>query len=197
MHIQYGLCNVAIDVSTRLFFIACVIAALSNLIYTYRHYANLSDRKKIRWILFGLIVGILPFILLGVIPQMIISQGLIDEEFIILFSSVIPFTFAISIVRYKILDIDVLINRSIVYTMIMLLLLGFYATFLSLSILLIGFLTPQTSIITSIGVVVLFVFIIDLSDIVVNRINSLIPVQKIGFLTIDPVSQQLQAISVN
>lgn len=147
--------------STRLFFIACIVAALSNLIYTYRHYANLSDKKKIRWILFGLIVGIFPFILLWVIPQMIISQGLIDEEFIILFSSVIPFTFAISIVRYKILDIDVLINRSIVYTMIMLLLLSFYATFLSLSILLIGFLTPQASIITSIGVVVLFVFIFE------------------------------------
>lgn len=221
--------------STRLYFIACVIAALSNLIYTYRHYANLSDRKKIRWILFGLIVGILPFILLWVIPQMVISRGIIDEEFIILFASVIPLTFAISIVKYKILDIDVLINRSIVYTMIMLLLLGFYATFLSLSILLIGFLTPQASIITSIGVVVLFVFIfepirtaiqkfvdklfyrnqyhfrksihqifeeiknslsiMDLANILVNKIDSLIPVRKIGFLTVDPVSQQLQAIA--
>lgn len=99
----------------RLFMILCIVSGLIIFIHSYKTAESEPERKKLRWILFGFVIGPLGFISLWVIPQAITSYGLIPEEFIILLMTAIPLTFAISIVKYHALDIDLIIKRSIIY----------------------------------------------------------------------------------
>ena len=48
-----------------------------------------------------------------------LSYGLVPEEVMLLASGAIPVAFGISIVRYHIMDIDLLLGRSVVYTVVM------------------------------------------------------------------------------
>ena len=66
------------------------------------------------WVILGLGIGPLGFIFLWQIPQVLTSVALVPEEVILLISALTPLAFAISIVRYHILDIDIIFNRSTV-----------------------------------------------------------------------------------
>jgi signal transduction histidine kinase len=95
----------------------------------YRSYStaqSLIERKKLRWILFGLVVGSAPFLFFWVLPQ-IFGPPWISETAFIFLLLIIPITFAISIVRYRLMDIDVVLNRSVVYGIVIASLLVVYA----------------------------------------------------------------------
>ncbi|NOX17901.1 MAG: HAMP domain-containing histidine kinase, partial [Chlorobi bacterium] len=96
-------------------------------IYTYFSTVEEYERKKLRWIMFGFSVSLIGFLILWVIPSLVFSNGLVPEEFLLLLVLFIPVTFAISIVRYRLLDIDVIIKRSIVYSAVIGLLIIVYA----------------------------------------------------------------------
>ena len=65
-----------------------------------------------KWILYGLTVGPLSFILLWTIPIILMGKSLVPEELVMVLISIIPITFAISIVKYHVMDIDYLINEG-------------------------------------------------------------------------------------
>ena len=58
------------------------------------------------------------FILLWTLPIILTHRSLVPEEIVLILISVIPITFGISIVKYHIMDIDYLINRSVVYSLV-------------------------------------------------------------------------------
>ncbi len=91
------------------------LTGIVNFVISYEKTTAGSDRKRIRWILYGLIFGPAPFVLLWVLPQALGYSPWIQEWIFKLCLLLIPATFAISIVRYRIMDVDVLINRSLVY----------------------------------------------------------------------------------
>jgi signal transduction histidine kinase len=95
----------------------------------YRSYStaqSLTERKKLRWILFGLVVGPAPFLFFWTLPQIFGSPWISETAFIILLL-IIPITFAISIVRHRLMDIDIVLNRSVVYGIVIGSLLVLYA----------------------------------------------------------------------
>lgn len=106
--------------------IVCVIAAITIFVYSFKISDSESDRKKLKWILFGLSVGPISFILLWTLPIILFQKSLVAEEIILIITSIIPITFAISIVKYHIMDIDFIINRSFVYAIVIGLLLVIY-----------------------------------------------------------------------
>ncbi len=109
-----------------------VLSTLFALFIQYRNYNStklLSNRTKLRWILLGYFVGPLSYIFLWVIPQRITTVGLIPEELVLILISFVPITFAIAIVKYKIMDIDLIVRRSIVYPITVFLLILIYVTF--------------------------------------------------------------------
>ncbi len=111
---------------SRIFLIVCVLAAITIFVYSFKTSKSDADRKKLKWILFGLSVGPLSFILLWTLPLILIQKSLVREEIILIISSIIPITFAISIVKYHMMDIDLIINRSFVYSIVIGLLLVIY-----------------------------------------------------------------------
>lgn len=110
----------------RVLMILCVIAGISLFILSYRRSRSVSDRKKIKWILFSLITGPGSFILLWVIPQAVINYGLIPEEAVILLMTLVPVGFAFAIIRHHIFNIDHIINRSLVYSILLALIAAVY-----------------------------------------------------------------------
>lgn len=102
----------------RLFFIACVTASLVVFIHSFIIIKARDQRKKLKWLLLGYLTGPAAFVMLWVIPQAFSGEGLLPEAVIIMLMTAIPVTFAISILKYHLLDIDLILNRSFVYTIV-------------------------------------------------------------------------------
>ena len=100
---------------TRWFFALCIIFGIGNFFHSYFHAKEEIDRRKLRWILLGLSIGPLVYVILWQIPQALVSKGLISEQAVLLALAVAPITFTIAILRYRLLDIDLIFRRSSIY----------------------------------------------------------------------------------
>ena len=133
----------------RWFFSACIIFGVVNLLHSYFTAIEELERRKLRWVVLGLGVGPLGFIFLWAIPYIILSRALVAADIIVLISAVVPVTFAISIVRYHVLDIDLIFNRGTVYTIVLGALLAIYALLVGVAAVVIGTFTVKASLIAS------------------------------------------------
>jgi serine/threonine-protein kinase len=99
---------------------------LGSLVLSYRYrYSTLAQRQQMRWVSIGTLGPLLWFVLFVVAPSFIpiLSSStfiaaafiLISRVFSIFLFLLLPFSITISIVRSKLFDIDLIINRSIVY----------------------------------------------------------------------------------
>jgi len=135
--------------STRWFFSACLITGVFLIIHSMIKAVEREERKKILWLMIGLIVGPLSFAGLWLIPQALGISALIPEDLILLITAIMPLTFSISIVRHHAMDIYLLINRSTVYITVVSILLGLYALIIALAMAVVDRFTTESSIITS------------------------------------------------
>ena len=85
------------------------------------------ERKRLKWLLWGLSVGPTPILFLTILPQPLLSRELVPEEYTIIFLLFIPFAFAISFIKHHVLDVEVVINRTTVYALVLVGLLTTYA----------------------------------------------------------------------
>jgi signal transduction histidine kinase len=95
-----------------------VFLSIFCLIISYRKTALEEEQAQIKWIFYGLFVGLGPFILLSVLPQIFKANPLISEELATVFLVFVPLAFAFSIIRFKLMNIELVINRSIVYSIL-------------------------------------------------------------------------------
>ncbi len=144
----------------RIFFVICAVSSIVNFIHSYRVTQEGADRRKLRWILLGLLVGPLSFIILWVIPQVFAATSFVSEEIIHLLIAIIPITFAIAIVKYQIMNINLIISRATVNTIIFFLLNSIFAKLIGVFYNFVGGVSFSTSIIilsfTSIVIVIMY-----------------------------------------
>ncbi|HET7436983.1 MAG TPA: ATP-binding protein [Thermoanaerobaculia bacterium] len=94
-----------------IYFTLAVIA----LAFTYRKAAPVG-KKQIKWIYFGLVSGFLPFLAIYIIPYLLSgSVRPIFSTISILPLAFIPLAFAVSILRYKLWDVEVVIKETLAY----------------------------------------------------------------------------------
>ncbi len=139
----------------RFFFSLILLCAVAHFIHSYRTAESEPERRKLRWVLLGILIGPIALVMLWTGPQIILGRGLIPEEFVLLIVSSVPITFAISIVRYHILDIDLIFNRSLVYAIILGILLLIYALVVGVVAVVVGTITVRTSLLASAGAAIL------------------------------------------
>jgi hypothetical protein len=92
-------------------------------VYRYRKVSVPSQRRQTKWVVFGFVAGIMGFlglILLSatLLPALDASGLLVDligKLGINLVLLVIPISFGVAVLRYRLFDIDVIINRTLVY----------------------------------------------------------------------------------
>jgi len=110
----------------RIYLVVYVLLGFLVLYQTYKKLEFLEDRRKIRWIFWGIAVGTFPFIFLHTLPEVLFARRLVPEVVNYLFVSLIPVSFAFSILKYQAMDVDVVINRSLVYSLLTGFILGIY-----------------------------------------------------------------------
>jgi len=133
----------------RLLFACLMIFGIVNFIHSFIKAEEEAERRKLRWVILGLAIAPFSFIVLWQIPQILFSSAFVRGEVILLSAAIIPLTFTISIVRYHILDIDLIFNRSTVYVLVFTILLFVYSAIVATAAVLIGAFTIEASIIVS------------------------------------------------
>jgi PAS domain S-box-containing protein len=92
-----------------------LIVGIGHLVHTYLTTKRPGVRNQVRWLIWGLIVAALPWLLAYNIPYIAIGRPLLPLYLVILPLILIPITLLFSIARYRLMAIDTLINRSLVY----------------------------------------------------------------------------------
>jgi hypothetical protein len=103
----------------RIFVMTCIIIAITICIRTYKLSKTLQERKKLKWLLLGFFIGPFSFIIFWILPIILVGHELIPEALMLIFLVAVPVTFGIAIVRYHFMDIDLIIRRSVVYSIIL------------------------------------------------------------------------------
>jgi len=125
-------------------------------IYRYRHVSTPLERQQTKWVVFGFALGFAlefgPYVLTLIVP--LLKQP--DSLYSVLFNPdaggtpldfLLPLSFGVAILRYRLWDIDIIINRSLVYaTLTALLALIYFGLIISLQFLLRGFIKQDSPI---------------------------------------------------
>jgi signal transduction histidine kinase len=115
---------VAPMVISSLLMVAVVSGVVYALIYRYRHIASRQQRQQIKWVVYGL--GIMLSLLVATALPYFRSFALpastpyplwlaITEAIYLLSFAVFPVSLTIAVMRYRLYDIDILINRTLIY----------------------------------------------------------------------------------
>ena len=95
-----------------LHFAVLAVLAILAVYHSFRHPPTHLIRKQLRWVLSGLGLGLLPFLVFYAVPYLL---GLVPSrlaELTVLFQALVPLTFAYSVSRYKLMDFEVLLKKA-------------------------------------------------------------------------------------
>ena len=88
------------------FGLLALIGSVSSVVVRYRR-GNSLQRHQLRWFLFALVLAAIPFLLS--------NNSFLSNLLLILFVPLLPISIAIAVLRYRLYDIDLVINRALVY----------------------------------------------------------------------------------
>jgi len=216
----------------RLFLITSIVVAISICIYAYRSANEIEERKRLQWLLLGFFIGPFSFVIFWVIPIFLTGYSLIPESLVLIFLTAIPITFSIAIIKYHLMDINLIVRRSVVYTIILGIIILIYAGISSIITLFVSDINPAfPSVLTALAVVALLqpvkngvqkfvdkkffrieydyreeqkrflddiknIFDIQtLTELIVKRVDNLIPVEKIGFFELNNQNGRVRIIA--
>lgn len=111
---------------------------LFNLARATLHVSSNEERQKMYWVLWGLAIGALPYLILHILPQLLFSTYIIPEEFTTIFFLAVPVGFSIALLKYRLFDVELLINRTIVYAVLSFFILVGYGMIVLLVVSIIG-----------------------------------------------------------
>ena len=131
-------------------------------IYRYRYVSTLVQRQQTKWVVFGLTSNIV-LVVGALVPTLIFPQSLYPLAFPLIFiytAFIFLVTIGIAILRYRLWDIDVLINRTLVYgSLTALLALVYFGLIIGLQSLLHGLISQDNSVaivLSTLAIYVLF-----------------------------------------
>ncbi|MBT8386440.1 MAG: hypothetical protein KJO12_03425 [Ignavibacteria bacterium] len=140
----------------RIFLITCIVTAIIICIRAYRLSKTLQERKKLKWLLLGFFIGPFGFIIFWILPIILLGHELIPEAFVLIFLVAVPVTFGIAIIRYQFMNIDLIIRRSLVYSIILVIIILVYIGLTSIITLFVNDVNPAIpSVITALLVAIL------------------------------------------
>jgi hypothetical protein len=132
-----------------LLFLAWLGTGLFSQIYRYAYVSTPIQRQQTKWVMFGAtasLLGYIAFFLPGLLFQPFYEPGTVRVLYILIgvpvyyaFALLLPLSIGFSIMRYRLWDIDFLINRTLVYSLLTgLLFLVYFGLVISLQLLLSG-----------------------------------------------------------
>jgi len=147
-------------------------------LYRYRRVSSPRERQQTKWVVFGLampiVVNVIVTVLYLIFPMAALSGSLSSLAYNVFgacWPLFIPLSFGFAMLRYRLWDIDVLINRTLVYGALTVSLTGIYVGLvIGLSALLQGLISQENSVAIVLSTLAIFV----LSQPLRSRIQRLI-----------------------
>jgi len=113
-----------------LYLAACLISGFVTLIRALSHVRTITARRQLRWIAWGTALGAGTFALGYALPYVLGVEPSLPMELSAIPLSLIPLTYASAIVRYRLLDIEVIVKRALVYAAALAAMVAIYAILL-------------------------------------------------------------------
>lgn len=94
---------------------ACLLGALGVVVHALAHVRSVTARRQLRWIVWGTLLGGAPFAIGYAVPFALGRTPSVQMELLALPLGLIPLAFASAIVRYRLMDVEVIVKRGLVY----------------------------------------------------------------------------------
>ncbi len=102
------------------------VMAAGVLWYSYRRASTPILRQQLKWVTRGTILAIAPFTLFYVIPYLTGAMPTAAMKVSVLSLGLLPLTFGYAIFRYRLMDVDLIFKRGMVYTLAAAAIVGVY-----------------------------------------------------------------------
>ena len=102
------------------------ISSAAVLWYSYRRASTTILRQQLKWVTRGTVLAIVPYTLIYVIPYLMGALPGTWMKLSVLFLGLLPLTFGYAIFRYRLMDVDLISKRVVVYTVAAAAVVGMY-----------------------------------------------------------------------
>ncbi len=102
------------------------LAAATLLWYSYRQASTTILRQQLKWVTRGTILAIIPYTIFYVVPYLVGSMPGAVMKVSALSLALLPLTFGYAIFRYRLMDVDLIFKRGVVYTLAAAIVIGLY-----------------------------------------------------------------------
>jgi len=109
-----------------------LVLVIGLLIFDYRYATSPGVRSKIRIVVLGGVLSLVPIITLTLIPDALFSQPIFSYQVAFLFLGLFPLTYGYAIVRHRLIEIDRHVNRGATFILVFSILGGLYAVLYSI-----------------------------------------------------------------
>src|SRR5579862_7218336 len=120
-HLRWNLDRVEVFYGSLFFLSAAVV-----LWYSYRRASTTILRQQLKWVTRGTILAIVPYTLFYVIPYLMGAVPGATMKISALSLALLPLTFGYAIFRYRLMDVDLIFKRGVVYTLAAAIVVGLY-----------------------------------------------------------------------
>jgi two-component system, NtrC family, sensor kinase len=110
-----------------------LVAGLFLMIRALGRVRSVTARRQLRWIVWGTAFGAAPFVLAYGLPWALGFTPWRGAEWTAVLLGIVPLSFASAIVRYRLMDVEVIIKRSLVYAAAVTAIVAIYAVLLELA----------------------------------------------------------------
>jgi len=172
-HLDWNILLIALMICT-------IVSTVLFFLSFFRH--SYEDKKKVQWILFGIIFGVMPYIILWQVPFLLNQPVILREEYAFGFMILIPLTFTIGIVKQHLFDIEIIFRRSLIYSILTFAIFGIYMlTIFILSNIFVGLVGNAQVFFSFIAAIFISVFINPLRIIIQKYVNKIFYREKYDF----------------
>ena len=114
-----------------LLFFGLLVSFVAIQVYRYRRVSTPMQRQQTKWVVYGLSVALVGFLLLITVGLELglhlgIIAYMVSDVLLYLFLLLIPLSFGVAILRSRLWEIDIIINRTLVYGALTVILTGVY-----------------------------------------------------------------------
>jgi two-component system NtrC family sensor kinase len=110
-----------------------LVGGLALMIHALGRVRSVTSRRQLRWIVWGTAFGAAPFVLGYGLPYALGFQPVPGFEFSAILLGLVPLAFASAIVRYRLMDVEVIIKRGLVYAAAIMAIIAIYAVLLNVA----------------------------------------------------------------
>lgn len=111
-------------------FVVILVSGLFAQLYRYWRVSSRVQRQQTKWVVFGLTVAVIGTLGIDISALLLhlshVLFVLAGSTFVLICQLLIPVTIGIAILRYRLWDINILINRTIVYSALTICVVGLY-----------------------------------------------------------------------